>query len=184
MTIDSAQKNRRGSGLALVGYRGTGKSTVGRIVADRLDRAFLDADLEIEARAGESISSIFAQSGELAFRAWEERTLSELTRGNPGAVLATGGGCVLLPSNRRLLKDFGLVIWLQAAPAELTRRLQADVAAGWHRPSLTPAGTVAEIAEVLEARQALYAEVADAQIDTLGKTPGEVAEVVLSLLTH
>jgi shikimate kinase len=181
MTIDAAQKNRRGSGLALVGYRGTGKSTVGGIVADRLNRVFLDADLEIEARAGQSISSIFAESGEDAFRAWEERTLSELTRGYPDAVLATGGGCVLLPSNRRRLTDFGLVVWLQAEPAELARRLQADLDAGWHRPSLTPAGTMAEIAEVLAARQALYAEVADAAIDTFGKTPGEVAELILSL---
>jgi shikimate kinase len=184
MTIDPdpAQTKRRGSGLALVGYRGTGKSTVGRIVADRLSRAFLDVDLEIETRAGQSISSIFMQAGEDSFRAWEERTLCELTRANPCAVLATGGGCILLPSNRQVLTDFGVVVWLQAEPAELARRLQEDLQAGWQRPSLTPAGTMAEIAEVLAARKALYAEVADAEIDTLGRTPGEVAEQILWLL--
>ena len=110
----------------MIGYRGTGKSTVGRILADRLNRTFLDADLEIEARAGRSISAIFTEEGEPVFRDWEERTLAELTRAIPTAVIATGGGAVLREANRRRLRDFGFVVWLTAEPAELARRLEAD----------------------------------------------------------
>jgi shikimate kinase len=183
MTNDFALGNRlgRGQGLALVGYRGTGKSTVGKILADGLNRPFLDADIEIEARAGLSISSMFAGQGELAFRDWEERTLSELTKSFPTAVLATGGGAVLRPSTRLLLAEFGFVVWLQADPAELARRLQADQSAGLTRPSLTSAGLIAEIEQLCNARWALYHEVADAAVDTAGKTPAEAAELILSL---
>ena len=126
--LASHHRPARGAGLALIGYRGTGKSTVGRILADRLDRPFLDADLEIEARAGRSIASIFAEWGEPAFRDWEERTLVELTATYPDAILATGGGAVLRASNRELLARFGFVVWLRAEPAELARRLEADQA--------------------------------------------------------
>ena len=139
MTLDPKPRDRdsRGPGLALVGYRGTGKTTVGKILADRLDLRFLDADLEIEARAGRSIVSIFAESGEPVFRDWEEHTLRELVEHHPEAVLASGGGAVLRPANCRLLLDFGFVVWLRADPAELARRLEADLQAGTERPALT-----------------------------------------------
>ena len=86
------QPPRPGSGLALVGYRGTGKSTVGRLLAGTMKRKFLDVDLEIEARAGRSIAAIFCESGEPAFREWEERTMAVLFEQYPEAVVATGGG--------------------------------------------------------------------------------------------
>ncbi len=183
MTLDPRPRDRdwRGPGLALVGYRGTGKSTVGKILADRLDLRFLDADLEIEARAGRSIASIFAESGEPTFRDWEEQTLRELAKRHPGAVLASGGGAVLRPSNRRLLLDFGFVVWLRAEPAELARRLEADLRAGTERPALTSAGTVNEIAQVLSARAPLYREVADLAIETLDRTPDAIAALILDL---
>ena len=96
MTRDPAplRSRRPGQGLALVGYRGTGKSTVGRIVADPSERPFLDADLELEARAGRSVSAILTEEGEPVFRDWEERTLAELIEQSPTAVIATGGGVV------------------------------------------------------------------------------------------
>jgi len=183
MTLDTKPRDRnpRGPGLALVGYRGTGKTTVGKILADRLDLRFLDADLEIEARAGRSILSIFADSGEPAFRDWEEHTLRELVEHHPAAVLASGGGAVLRPSNRRLLLDFGFVVWLRAEPAELAQRLVADLMTGAERPALTSAGTIAEIAQVLSARAPLYQEVADAAIETLDRTPDEIAALILDL---
>jgi len=186
MTLDSEPRVRdsRGPGLALVGYRGTGKTTVGKILADRLDLRFLDADLEIEARAGRSIVSIFADSGEPVFRDWEEQTLRELVQRHPGSVLASGGGAVLRPSNRRLLLAFGFVVWLQAEPAELARRLDADLRAGTERPALTSAGTVAEIAQVLSTRAPLYQETADVAIDTLDRTPAEIAALILDLWRH
>lgn len=166
-------------GLVLIGYRGTGKSTVGRILAEALGRSFLDSDREIEARAGRSIRSIFTESGEPAFRDWEERALATLTAENPGSILATGGGAVLREANRRRLRGFGFVVWLTADPAELARRLEADRNSLAARPALTAAGTLDEITQVLEARSPLYAELADAVIPTDRKEPREVAEAIL-----
>src|SRR5437764_14565885 len=111
MTPDLTPRTPRGRGLALIGYRGSGKSTVGRIVASRLDRTFLDADLEIEARAGRSIRAIFSQWGEPGFRDWEERTLAELTAANPAAALATGGGAGARAADGRPRRACGLVGW-------------------------------------------------------------------------
>jgi shikimate kinase len=167
---------RRGQGLALIGYRATGKSTVGRILAKRLDRPFLDADLEIEAQAGESIREIFAHRGEPVFRDWEEQVLARLTAANPKGIVATGGGAVLREANRRRLRSFGLVVWLTALPSELARRLVSDGRGLADRPALTTAGTVAEIAEVLQARAPLYELTADAVIDTAGRSPDQVAD--------
>jgi shikimate kinase len=163
----------------LIGYRGTGKSTVGRIVADRLNRKFLDADLEIEARAGRSIRSIFTDWGETVFRDWEEQILAELTSAFPNAVVATGGGVVLREINRRRIRGFGLVVWLRADPTELARRLESDERGLADRPALTLAGTLAEIAQVLEDRIPLYQDLADTVMETGGKTPDEVAAAIL-----
>ncbi len=126
MTANPLLSHRDGRGLVLIGYRGSGKSTVGKIIADRLGRPFVDTDLEIETRSGRSIAAMFAEEGELSFRAWEERTLAELAGEFPEAVLATGGGVVLYERNRRRLRDFGFVAWLQASPEELARRLGTD----------------------------------------------------------
>jgi shikimate kinase len=165
--------------LALIGYRGTGKSTVGRILAGRLGRRFLDIDLEIEARAGRSISTIFGEWGEPVFRDWEERVLDELTKSQPRAIVATGGGAVLRESNRLRIRDFGFVVWLTAEPAALARRLEMDCRSSRERPALTAAGTLHEIAQVLEARTPLYQELADAVIETDARSPEDVADAIL-----
>ena len=165
----------RGQGLALIGYRGTGKSTVGRILADRLGRTFLDADSEIEARAGRSIRSIFQESGEAVFRDWEERTLGELISAFPDAIVATGGGAVLREANRRLIRGLGFVAWLRAEPSVLATRLESDGRGLAERPPLTFAGTLSEIATVLDARIPLYQELADLVFETGDKTPAQVA---------
>jgi shikimate kinase len=183
MTHDPSPASTPEKGLALVGYRGTGKSTVGRIVARRLNRPFLDADLEVEARVGRSISEIFAESGEPLFRDWEERTLAEVADRFPGAVIATGGGAVLRESNRRRIRDFGFVVWLTADPDELARRLELDRRPLADRPALTARGTIAEIAQVLAARQPFYQGLADMVIETGGKTPDEVASAILGCWT-
>jgi len=168
-------------GLALVGTRGTGKSTVGRILAERLVRPFLDADLELERTLGRSIAAIFASDGEPLFRDCEERVISDLTATRPGAILATGGGVILRDANRKALRSFGFVVWLRADPAEAAARLMADRRGLAERPPLTSAGTLAEIACVLETRTPLYQAVADAVVDTSGRTPLEVADAVLDL---
>lgn len=164
-----------------MGYRGSGKSTVGKIVAGRLGRPFLDADLELEARVGQPIRLIFAGEGESVFRDLEEETLRGLVRNHPDAVLATGGGAVLRATNRRLLAQFGFVVWLQADPDELIRRLETDAQAVATRPPLTAAGTLAEVAAVLHERQPLYAEAANAIIATLNRTPDEIADQILQV---
>ncbi len=167
-----------GRGVALIGYRGTGKSTVGQILADGLNRRFVDADHEIEARTGRSIRAVFADWGEAVFRDWEEKTLAELTSTFPEAVIATGGGVVLRETNRRRIREFGFVVWLRADPAELARRLATDERGLAGRPPLTTAGTLTEIAQVLEQRLRLYDELADAVIETGGKTPDEVVGAI------
>jgi shikimate kinase len=170
---------RDGRGLVLIGYRGSGKSTVGKIIADRLNRPFRDTDLEIEARSGRSIAAIFAEEGEPAFRDWEERTIAELVGGFPDAVLATGGGAALRAANRRRIREFGFVAWLWAHPEELARRLDADSRSAASRPALTREGTLGEIVQVLAARAPLYQEMADATVETEGKGPELVASLLI-----
>jgi shikimate kinase len=173
---------RRGHGLALIGYRGSGKSTVGRILADRLHRTFLDCDLELEARSGRSISGIFAERGEGAFRDLEERTLDELLAASPEAIVATGGGAVLRERNRLLLRNFGFVVWLTAEEDELARRIESHrrQSPAAERPPLTPAGTLGEIVQVLAARTPLYRDLADLIVDTAGRKPEEVAAIIMA----
>ena len=166
--------------LVLVGCRGTGKSTVGRILAGRLGLPFADADVELEAIVGRPIPAIFAEQGEAAFRDWEERVLLDLST-RPGTIVATGGGVVLREANRRLMRSFGFVAWLSADPEVLAGRLRADPVGLANRPSLTGAGTLGEIARVLEERTPLYREVADAIVDTSRRTPAQTAEAILEL---
>jgi shikimate kinase len=183
MSGQAMSEGSPGRGLVLIGYRGTGKSTVGRILAERTGRRFLDADREIEARSGRSIRSIFADSGEPAFRDWEERTVAELIAEAPGSVLATGGGAVLREANRRRLREFGFVAWLTAEPAELARRLEADPSGLADRPALTPSGTLDEIARMLADRTPLYRGLADEVITTDGRDPQDVAGAILECWT-
>jgi shikimate kinase len=168
-----------GRGLALVGYRGSGKSTVGRILADRTALPFVDLDREIEGLVGRSISEIFAESGESEFRDLEEQTLQAVTADDSRAVIATGGGIVLRDANRRRLRKFGPVVWLRADAALLAARLANDKHGLAGRPPLTAAGTLLEIEQILETRTPLYSALADAVIETGGKTPGDVAAEIL-----
>jgi shikimate kinase len=163
----------------LIGARGTGKSTVGRLLAQRVSRTFLDLDHEIEARVGRPIRAIFSERGELAFRDWEEGALAAVTEANPRGILATGGGAVLREVNRRRIRAFGFVVWLTADPVELARRLEADPRGLADRPALTAAGTLPEIAQVLHERSPLYRNLADAVVDTGGKSLEEVVDAVL-----
>ena len=166
---------RPGTGLALIGARGSGKSTVGRLVADRLGRPFADADRELELRAGRSIARIFEADGEPHFRDLEASVLADLAD-RPGLVLATGGGAVLREANRQALRRLGFIAWLDAPAPTLADRLRLDLD---DRPALTDRGPLAEIADILEARRPLYLSVADATIATEGRTPAEVADLVL-----
>jgi shikimate kinase len=164
--------------VALIGYRGTGKTTVGRLLADRLGFDFADADAELERRLGRTIAELFASGREPLFRDEEERTVAELTA-RTGLVLATGGGAVLREASRAALRRFGPVVWLRAEPEVLAERLRADRAA---RPALTSAGTLAEIAAVLAEREPIYRAVADVAIETGGRPVETVVEAILTAL--
>lgn len=169
------------AGVALVGYRGTGKSTVGRLLAERLGLPFVDADAALERRFGQTIRDTFATLGEPVFRDREAQVLEELAAGPP-AVIATGGGAILRESNRQALRSFGLVVWLSARPEVLAERLRTDPASVSGRPALTASGTIEEIAEVLAYRTPLYAAAADVEVSTEGRTPEAVVEAVLDVL--
>jgi shikimate kinase len=169
----------RGRGIALIGYRATGKSTVGRLLAERLARPFADADREVEALDGRSIRSIFLEDGEPAFREREAQVLASLAHSLEGGVVATGGGAILLEANRQVLREFGFVAWLTADADTLARRLRSSRRGVDDRPPLTVAGTLAEIAEVLEARTPLYRQTADAEVSTVGRNAEQVVEAVL-----
>lgn len=167
------------AGIVLIGYRATGKTTVGRSLADRVGRPFLDADAELESRSGRTIRDLFARDGEPAFRDLEERTIAELCEGSPGAVLATGGGAVLREANRRALKRFGVVVWLSAPPEVLVERLRRDEG---ERPALTSSGLLDEVAGVLAAREPLYREAADIVVDAAASDPDAVASRISEAL--
>ena len=163
--------------LHLIGSRGSGKSTVGPVLAARLGRAFVDADVVLETDAGMSIAAIFAAEGEGGFRARETATLRKLA-GGPPAVIATGGGIVLRPENRDLLRSSGFVVWLAAEPELLWNRIAYDPTTAARRPNLTAAGGLAEVRALLAAREPRYRELAQFVVDA-ARSPEEVAADIL-----
>ena len=142
--------------LFLVGLPGSGKSTLGRQLARRLRKRFVDADAELEQRLGVSIPTIFEIEGESGFRDREETTLAELTL-LEGVVLSTGGGAVLRQANRIRLKENGTVVYLHAEPVTLFERVRH----GRNRPLLQAADPMARLVQLYGERDALYREVAD-----------------------
>ena len=173
--MSPAEHNRRP--IFLVGMMGCGKSTVGRRLAASLGRRFVDADKELEARCGVPIATIFEVEGEAGFRRREAALIDELTQ-EPGLVLATGGGAVLLEENRRRLRERGLVVYLRATVQDLWLRLRHDKV----RPLLQTAEPRKRIAQLVEVRDPLYQECAHLIVQT-GRQPVErvVNEIVGSL---
>jgi shikimate kinase len=167
--------------IVLIGYRGTGKTTVARQLALRLGWDWVDADVEVELRAGKSIAAIFADDGPEAFRDWESTVLAELAR-RERTVLAAGGGAVLREENRRALAAAGTLVWLQAGPATILHRIAGDAATAGRRPNLTAAGGEAEIVAMLAERAPIYQRCANVALDTEGKTPSEVALEIMACL--
>jgi shikimate kinase len=162
--------------IFLIGYRGTGKSTVARLLAERLGWDWLDADTVLEERAGRTIRDIFAAEGEAGFRAREAALLEELCDCQRH-VIATGGGVILQEENRRRLRGGAAVVWLVADADTIWRRLQADATTAQRRPALTVGG-LAEVRELLRVREPLYRECASWSVETAGRSPAEVAELI------
>jgi shikimate kinase len=161
--------------VVLVGLMGAGKSSVGRVLADRLGRRLYDSDAVIEARTGRTVREIFEDDGEPAFRALETDVLLEALADPTPGVIAAAGGVVLAERNRAALKTArAKVVWLRAEPANLVDRVRTGV----HRPALDddPAGTLQRMQET---RAPLYREVADMIVSVDGRSVNEVAEAVL-----
>lgn len=167
--------------ITLIGYRGTGKSTAGLRLAERLGWSFVDADPEIEQRAGKSIAAIFASDGEDRFRNLEEEVLREQLRGEQ-RVLATGGGAILREANRTAMQLAGPVVWLRAEPETLTARLAADPASASRRPALQGVDFLSEVSEVMAAREPLYRAAASYAVTTEGKTVDQIVDEILAVL--
>jgi shikimate kinase len=171
--------------LTLIGYRGTGKSTVAAALARQLGCDWLDADAELEERLGISIARLVRERGEPFFRDEESGVLARLLAEFDG-VLATGGGVVLRSQNRDLLRAQGRpIVWL-AAPAEVIRcRLAADPTTGDRRPALSGTDPLAEVETAIETREPLYRQCADVAFDTGALAVDEVvARIVAWLAGH
>ena len=151
----------RASNIFLIGPMGAGKSTIGRHLAAVTGKRFLDSDKEIERNTGAAIDLIFELEGEPGFRKRESRVLEQIAAMR-GIVLATGGGAILEPDNRALLKQEGLIVYLTATPEILAKRTARDK----KRPLLRAADRLTRVRELLEVREPIYRELADVIVDT------------------
>lgn len=161
--------------VVLIGYRGTGKSEVGRILARRIGYSFVDTDALVEQRSGRSIAQIFEEGGERRFRELETAAVLEAAE-RFGCVIATGGGVVVREGNMDALKMHGKVVWLMAAPETIHRRISRDASSPSRRPNLTELGGLEEIRRVLSSRMKLYQQHAVVKLKTDGRTPRQVAD--------
>ncbi|HEY2147980.1 MAG TPA: shikimate kinase [Pirellulales bacterium] len=167
--------------IALIGYRGTGKSTVARQLALALGWDWIDADVEVELRAGKSITAIFADDGEAAFRDLESAVLAD-SIGRERTVLALGGGAVSREMNRERLRLVSLVVWLEAEPETIAARMADDPTTASRRPNLTTAGGLEEIRRLLAERSSHYQTCCGLAISTDDKTPADVVAEILARL--
>lgn len=166
----------------LIGYRGCGKSTVGRLLAERLGWESIDSDDVVEAEAGKAIAEIFADEGEPAFRELEERVVAELAA-RERTVVSLGGGAVLRGTTRQRLAAAGPVFWLTAPAETLAARIAGDATTGDRRPSLTGLSGLAEVERVLTEREPIYRECATVAIDADGRPPDEIADEIAGWLS-
>ena len=156
--------------IFLVGLMGAGKTSIGKLLAKRVGKSFVDCDHEIERVTGVKIPVIFEIEGEPGFRAREARMLEELVQG-PNLVLATGGGAVLSAQNRQLLAGNGVVVYLRAAAPDLLQRTRHDK----NRPLLRTAEPLTRLEQLYAERDPLYREIADIVVDTGNQSLGSLA---------
>ena len=165
--------------IYLIGFMGAGKTTIGKICAQRLNRFWADTDAVIEEEVGQSVEEIFAQKGEEYFRNLETQIVAKLSE-QASAIISCGGGLVLREENLKLMRSKGCVVYLRATADTLIKRLQNDEC----RPLLNRKGETLEerISELLEKRVSYYESVADIIIDTDSKLPIEIAEELIKKL--
>jgi shikimate kinase len=166
--------------LVLIGYRGTGKTTVARQLALRLGWDWCDSDVEVELRAGKSIAAQFADEGEPAFRDREAQVIAALVMRNR-TIIAAGGGVVLRSENRRALEMAGNVVWLTACVETIAARIATDVTTAARRPNLLTGGE-SEIRQLLAVRTPLYEQAATISVTTDDREPGDIASEIIDRL--
>lgn len=166
----SREKERCPENIFLVGLMGAGKTSVGKLLAQRLHMEFFDCDQEVERATGVKVAVIFEIEGERGFRAREAKMLAQLAS-RKNVLIATGGGAVLSTTNRRLLADNGVVVYLRAAPADLWRRTRHDK----QRPLLNTEDRMARLEQLFVERDPLYREIADIILDTGSQSLGALA---------
>jgi shikimate kinase len=159
--------------IALIGFMGTGKSTVGRMIAEQLHFDFLDTDELVEARAGKSVAAIFTDEGEAAFRRHEQEIVAELATRRK-TIIATGGGLGANEAHLASLKQHALVVCLWASPETIWEHVRHQT----HRPLLREADPLAKIRQLLAAREPVYKQ-ADVLLSTEVRSLKEVAQCVL-----
>lgn len=167
--------------ITLIGYRGSGKSSVAPLLAQRLGWHWKDADAELERSAGRTIREIFATDGEPEFRRLEHEVLADLTR-QEALVLAAGGGAVLRDDNRDLLTQSGPVVWLRADVDTLLRRIEGDGTTADRRPNLTAAGGRSEVVQLLAMREPFYRAVATITVDAGDRSVDAIAQEIFDRL--
>lgn len=159
--------------IFLIGPMGAGKSTIGKLLAQQLGWHFLDSDKEIETRTGASIPLIFEIEGESGFRDRESAMIRELSAGR-NLVLATGGGAVIRPENRAALEANGTVVYLYTTVDQQVERTAFDT----QRPLLQTGDRATKLAELMAQRDPIYRECADLIVETQGRTPKAVADMI------
>jgi len=167
--------------IVLIGYRCAGKSTVGKELASRLRKRFVDTDDLVEQRQQASIRDIVSSRGWDYFRKVEKNVIKEISA-EDHLVVAAGGGVVLDPENVAALKKNGIMVWLKADRQALHSRMTQDPRTVVQRPSLTEKGVLEELDEVMACRAPLYEEAMEVQLDTSAMDENKVVESVLSIL--
>ena len=167
--------------IVLIGFRGTGKSTVGRLLAKRLERDFIDSDKHIEGSTGKTIKSIFEDDGEEGFRKIEADVIAELSE-EDNKVISAGGGAVLREENVRNLKDNGFLVLLEATPEIINSRIVQDEKTTQQRPSLTDKKPLDEIKHLIAEREPAYKSAADFTINTSYVSCEDIVNEIITIV--
>ena len=164
--------------IALIGPRGCGKTTVGRILARLLGGEYVDTDELVAQRAGRSIAEVFSAEGEAGFRKRESQAIREVVV-KPPAVISVGGGAVLYQENIDALRAVAILVWLTAPAEVLYQRISTDPATASSRPPLTQQSGIEEVMGLLADRSPLYQRASDFQIETFDREPRIIAEDIV-----
>lgn len=165
--------------LYLLGYRGSGKTTVAHLLAQALDQPMVDTDDWIESNHGKTIRQIFSERGEEGFRDLEQTAVAQVSSISMPTVVALGGGAVLRPASQQVIRETGRRVWLDASPELLYGRICSDGTSQQRRPDLTDRGGLEEVTEILARRRPIYASMAELTIHTDDRTPDQIADEIL-----